>query len=363
MFLTFAAALLAAPAPEAPSAAPAAHPKLAIVDEMAPRLLAQYDVPSVGIAYIEDGEIQFVTHHGEQEWGVDAHEETLYNVASLSKPVTAETVLRLATRGEVDLSMTLADHILEDDIKDDPRAQLITPRLVMRHRTGFPNWRFETDGVLKFIRDPDTDIGYSGEGYEWMYKAVEQATGRDFERTAKRLVFAENDMPLTSFTKTRDFRGRLAVPYKKGMSVRNAVHEDEMVASDDMRSTPREYARFMIDAMEGDDVSPELREEQRTIQHDFRAKSACKGEDRADFCAPASGWGLGWFIFDYGDRKIMEHTGGDFGEAALAYYDLVNRNGVVILTNGADGWEVIRRLAVALDDDKRWQEYLMEDWG
>lgn len=330
------------------------------LDENVPALLTEYDVPSAAIAYIEDGEVAFVRHYGEQEWGVPAGEETLYNVASLSKPVTAETVLRLIAAGEVALDTPLAQDHVEEDVADDPRIAALTPELVMRHRTGFPNWRYKTEGTLRFLRDPDTETGYSGEGYEWMAKAVAAHTGRDFETAARELVFQPANMPLTSYTETKNFFGRIAYPYKAGESVRNVVRT-EMSASDDLRTTPREYARFILDVWEADRVPPDLRREQTRIEHYNSEKPACPEarSDRADFCPENQGWGLGWFIYDYGDRTIVEHSGGDVGEKTLAIYDLDNRRGVVVLTNGANGHEILNHVTGHLYGDSRFAAFLL----
>ncbi|MBZ6379167.1 hypothetical protein B5C34_09130 [Pacificimonas flava] len=334
------------------------------LDEHVPALLERFDVPSAGIALIEDGEISLVRHYGEQEWGVPANEETLYNVASLSKPVSAETVLRLIAAGDAALDMPLAESYVDADVADDPRIAALTPELVMRHRTGFPNWRYETEGTLRFLRDPDTETGYSGEGYEWMAKAVAAHSGRDFEQAARELVFGPANMPLSSFTKTGKFFGRIAYPYKAGESVYNVVRT-EMSASDDLRTTAREYARFMIDVWEGDRVPAALRREQTAIEHYRSEKSACPEAEaeRADFCPAQQGWGLGWFVYDYGDRTIVEHSGGDVGERTLAFYDLTNKRGVVVLTNGANGTEILTRVAGRLYGDDRFAAFLMAPFG
>lgn len=327
------------------------------LDTQAPVLLAKHDVPSVAVAYIEDGEIAFVRHYGEQQWGFPANEETLYNLASLTKPVTAEVVLRLVAEGKLSLDSKLADHHVEEDVADDPRIMQLTPQLVMHHRTGLPNWRYQTDDVLTFIADPDTKEGYSGEGYDWMMKAAAKAAGEDFEIAARRLVFDPAEMPLTSYTETGKFAYRIASPYKAGEAVHNVVR-DEPSAADDMRSTAREYARFMLSVFEGDAVPAALREEQFTIRHTSPDRRACAFEEKEDFCPAKSGWGLGWFIYDWGDRKVYQHGGGDHGEKTFAYYDPEARDGAVIFTNGAEGHHVMFAIVDLLDEDERFAKLL-----
>ena len=338
-----------------------AQEKLAELDRQVPLMLATYDVPSVGIAYIENGEIAFVRHYGFQSWGFPANEETLYNVASLTKPITAEVVLRLIDAGEVSLDTRLADHHMEEDVEGDPRTALLTPEVVMRHRTGFLNWRYKTGGVLQFTHDPDTVTEYSGEGYEWMLQGVAAATGRDFEEAADSLVFEPIGMPLTGYTLSGKWAGHLASPYKAGEAVYNMIHR-QPVASDDLRTTAREYARFMIDVWEGDAVSPELRRQQRTVKHYLTYKPACKGREKAAFCPVNEGWGMGWGVHEWSDRTIVEHSGGDIGEKSFAFYDPEAKRGAVILTNGANGHEILNRLSGLLDGDQRFADYMMSPY-
>lgn len=336
------------------------HAKRDALDRAAPMLLARYDVPSVGVAYIENGEIAFVRHYGFQTWGYPANEETLYNVASLTKPVTAEVILRLADAGMFSLDAPLTLHHVDDDMESDPRAQLLTAKLVMRHRTGLPNWRYETGGTLQFLRDPDTGTGYSGEGYEWMMQAAAAAVGTDFDDLARQLLFDPAGMDLSSYTFTSEFIGRLAVPYSRGHGVHNVVRR-EPSASDDLRTTAREYAQFVLSAWEGDAIAPELRKEQLRITEFSSNVRACQPGAMADFCPRRIGWGLGWLVYEYDDRTIVHHDGGDEGEKALAYYDVTNRRGAVILTNGAQGHQVMRRLAVMLDAEESFGQFFLAE--
>ncbi|QYJ06521.1 serine hydrolase domain-containing protein [Qipengyuania flava] len=362
--LASALALLLASSPalaEGPAKPLTATEKEAAVREKAPVWLAEFDVPSVGIAYIEDGEIAWVRHFGFQQWGYPANEETLYNVASLTKPVTAEIVMRYVEAGTISLDMKLADHHVEEDVANDPRIHMLTPRLVMNHRTGFTNWRYQTDDVLQFSRDPDTETEYSGEGYEWMMKAVEKATGEDWVAASRALVFDPIGMKFTSYTRTKYFAHRTALPYKAGEPVFDRIHS-EPIASDDMRTTAREYARFLLDVWEGDAVSPGLRQQQRTIKHYLTYKPACKGEEKAAFCPVNEGWGLGWFIYQWDDRTVIEHSGGDVGEVTIAFYDPDAKRGAVILTNGANGSKVIDRLIGVLDGEGHFADYVMSPY-
>src|ERR1700683_3772636 len=73
------------------------------IDAHAAEWLKESDVPSVAVAYIEDGKVAWTEVYGEQSPGVAATGKTLYNMASLTKPMTAETVLGLAAGGKLSI--------------------------------------------------------------------------------------------------------------------------------------------------------------------------------------------------------------------------------------------------------------------
>src|SRR5580698_1163040 len=60
------------------------------LDQEVPAWLKQADVPSVAIAWIDHGTVAWTAVYGEQSPGVPANAQTLYNVASLTKPVSAD---------------------------------------------------------------------------------------------------------------------------------------------------------------------------------------------------------------------------------------------------------------------------------
>ena len=145
-------ATLAAGQHKEQSTAPAVAAKQngrAEIDAHAAEWLKESDVPSVAVAYIKDRKVAWTAVYGEQSPGIPVTEKTLYNLASLTKPITAETVLRLASAGKLSLDESMSPFWLDPDIKDDPWSKLLTPRLCLSHQTGFANWRRMTGGVLK----------------------------------------------------------------------------------------------------------------------------------------------------------------------------------------------------------------------
>jgi len=152
------------------------------LDEKAPLWLKVFDVPSVAVAYIENGQLVWTAVYGTQSPGVPANEKTLYNIASLTKPISAEVILRLASEGLISLDEPIYPYWTDWDIADDSWNKLLTPRLCLSHQTGFPNWRGQS--ALTFQWQPGTKTGYSGEGFQYVARFAEKKMGRPFEQLA-----------------------------------------------------------------------------------------------------------------------------------------------------------------------------------
>ena len=183
------------------------------IDAHAAQWLKESDVPSVAVAYIENRKVAWTAVYGEQSPGVPATEKTLYNVASLTKPITAETILRLASAGKLSLDESMSPFWLDPDIAEDPWSKLLTPRLCLSHQTGFANWRRMTGGVLKIRWKPGTQTGYSGEGYNYVAKFAERKLAKPFDALAQEMVFDPIGMKETSYTEKDWYSGRRAMPH------------------------------------------------------------------------------------------------------------------------------------------------------
>ena len=325
------------------------------LDAALPALLARKRIASVSIARIEHAKLAFVAAYGEARPGVTATPATRYNIASMTKPISAEVVLRLVAQGAVSLDEPMARHWLDPDLADDPRRDLLTPRLSLSHRSGFANWRRETGGVLRFVNPPGETFGYSGEGFEYMARFVENKTGTPFERLAQRLVFGPSGMRETRYTQ-RGLTRRMALPSDadgKTLPPQIATH---FFASDDIYSTPRDYARFLIGVMRQDGIDDALAAERIRIQTD--RKTALCPPPQAKACADEAGMGLGWEVFRFGGDRFLMHTGVDEGTFTLGYFNPATGSGTVIFTNSSNGAQAVLPILDAIGQDREFVDFL-----
>lgn len=323
-----------------------------------PALLAQKHIASVSVARIENRQLVFSIAQGEASPGAAATPSTLYNVASLAKPLSAEVVLRLVARKQVELDEPLYKHWVDPDIADDERNRLLTPRLILSHRSGFPNWR---DGKLAFLQQPGTRFGYSGEGYEYLARFVANKTGTSLDTWAQRLVFQPAGMSETAYTRQAWFDGRLALPHDGDGKVLPLQIRERALASDDVFSTPRDYARFLIALMQGQALTPALVAERARIQTDRRAESCAP--PHADNCPQEMGFGLGWESFLIEGRRYLLHTGMDDGTFALAYFSPDSGDGTLIFTNSSNGPKAVLPILDLIGKDAAFVELLRQMAG
>jgi CubicO group peptidase (beta-lactamase class C family) len=156
---TLAACGLTRPAPQL--SAPVQRPDTAALEREIPHLLEVTGIPGLSMAVVQNGRVVWAGAFGtlNDNAKTPLNTGTVFEAASLSKPVFAYLVLRLADRGEFDLDRPLYEMLEYPRLAHDERYKRITARIVLSHGTGMPNWGGEKL-TLRF--DPGTDYGYSG---------------------------------------------------------------------------------------------------------------------------------------------------------------------------------------------------------
>lgn len=335
---------------------PAPESERARLDKDIPHLLTELNIPSVSIARIEDGKLVFAVAYGTQSPGVPATPSTLYNIASMTKPITAEVVLRLVSTGQISLDEPMYKYWTDPDIATDERRKLLTPRLALSHQTGFPNWRRQTGGVLTFKHAPGETFGYSGEGFEYVAHFTANKTGTSFEQLAQTLIFTPTGMSDTAYTRRPWFKGRIALPTDAQGKALEPVIADKLVASDLIYTTPSDYAKFVIGVMNRVGVTPEIFAQRSHIQVSEKAHD-CAGP-KAATCPDDVGFGLGWEVSQFGDDTFLMHTGMDDGVFTLGYINPSTHSGTILFTNSSNGPKIVIPILERIGKDTVFLKYL-----
>ena len=197
-------------------------PPPSFLDDL-PRQMRALGVPGIGIAVVERGEPVWTRVFGVMDAGqaTPVTDTTLFEVASLSKPVFAWLVLRLADRGELVLDRPLVDYLRPADLGQGPWVDAISARDVLRHSTGLPDWRKDPahEKLVPAVA-PGTRIDYSGEAFFWLQRVVETITGESLDQSMQRLLFEPAGMGDSSYA----WSEQLAARSVHGLGLPGAVH-------------------------------------------------------------------------------------------------------------------------------------------
>lgn len=303
-------------------------PNKAKIPDNLERLLKDNHIPTLGLGIIENGKLTQIKVYGKLNDKTPASYNSLFNVASLTKPVTAMTVLRLVSLGKWDLDEPLYKYFTDPDVAKDPRHKKLTTRLVLSHQTGFANWRWvNKDQKLSFDFDPGTKYQYSGEGFEYLRKAVEKKFGKSLEDLAKEIVFKPLNMNDTSYIwNDKKDADRIVIGYDKNGKPYDIVKNKTPNAADDLTTSVEDYSKFLIAVMDNKLLSRKVFEEMKSKQVETKKSKY---------------YGLGFEIYDLGNNGIsLSHTGSDKGVNTFAIGLPKTKKGLVIFTNVDDGYKI-----------------------
>ncbi len=289
--------------------------------------LNQMSIPALGIGYIENGEIKQISVFGELEKGKKAPKNTIWNVASLTKPITALVALKLIDSGKLSLDEPVYKYFIDPDIIDDTNTKKLTIRIILSHQTGFSNWRGNNkDGKLSFEFEPGTQYQYSGEGFEYLRKVLENKFEKSIQQLADELIFEPLKMDNTNFVWDEQYESNFAKWHtEKGGEKYPNLKRNYANGADDLLTTIEDYTIFVNYIVNGAGISKKLLKEMVSEQvriNDFKH------------------FGLGWWIdenINSNNDFAMVHGGDDIGVHTIAFIIPKTKQGLVIFTNSDNG--------------------------
>ncbi len=174
-------------------------------DEKVKQLMTEFSIPGLQLAVMKNDTILYLKSYGyaDKKSGELVSDTSLFRIASLSKPITAITILKMAETGILDLDRTVfgPNGILTDDfngIEMDDRTKRITVRHLLLHRSGWVNnpddpmfWpvEYSSKEIIATIlasRPPEYEPGekdeYSNFGYCVLGRIIEKITGMTYEQ-------------------------------------------------------------------------------------------------------------------------------------------------------------------------------------
>ena len=309
-------------------------------------LARRHGVPGFNYRLIKGGVLQQAHAYGVQnvETGELMLPSTIFEAASLTKTLFACLVLRCVDRGLLTLDEPIAALAPDVQVSQDPRIQTITARQVLSHGTGLPNW--DKKPYLQFLFDPGTSYSYSGEGYYYLQRILNEVTGKDFtdhywDEFIKPLGMTNSypvwEPAVNEIESRKHDKDEKLLPERKEPDLEGNAPEPNAAWS--LYSGAEDYAKYMLEI---------LNDHGHLSESSFAEMT--KPQNKA---TEGIWWGLGWGIPEK-DRNVLWHWGDNGGYRSLAVMDLETKDGACVFCNSFGGTDLCIEFLDYLTDGEFW---------
>ena len=345
------------------------------LEEIVRSFAAQHRLPGLAAGVWRRGEVILRLGVGNQDGpGSPAiNGETVFHLASVTKPFVATVVMQLVADGKMCLDCPLQRYLPYFSMQG-PGADRITIRQVLTHTAGMGDtsdfgWtrpEYDDGAVERYVRSlaslrldfvPGSDWRYSNRGFDVLADAIAKADGQPFETVLQRRIFTPLGMRRSTLLMTDVDSARLALGHRRdGTAVGYYPYNRRHAGSSTLHSTLDDLLRWAA-ANLGRGTLDQLRilpaaayDELWRPHKDIRATIA-EQTRRAGYVFPYDSLsiGLSWFLPVQDDRQLVYHSGSDPGFASNVLLSPSEQIGVVVLINasGADPRALSRSLLEA----------------
>jgi len=357
---SLAAGFAAAPSAQAAEPVQRVTPKalaaaLTRLDGLATSMQRRTGVPGMAIAVVHNDQVVFLRDYGlrtaRQAGAIDP--DTVFQLASLSKPVASTVVAALVGDGVVGWDDPVLRTLPEARIGPAGTAPDVTLRDLLSHRSGLPDHAgddledlgFDRSTILSRLRFLPTgnrfraDYAYINFGFTAAAEAAARASGSAWEVLSRERLYKLLGMTRTSSSHAaliaEPNRARLHVPSPQGWVARFDRDADAESPAGGVSASARDMGSWLRLQLNGGRFAgkPVVQAAVLAETHRPHVISTPPADPATD---AASLYGLGWNVGRHGAGLVqLSHSGAFFLGAASAVYLLpAEQLGIVVLSNG-----------------------------
>lgn len=286
----------------------------------------------------KDGEVIYQKAFGiaDKEKGIPVTDTTSFQLASVSKVITATAVMMLVEKGLIKLDDAFASYFPEF-----PYSK-VTVKHLLSHRSGLPNYLYFLNDVVsnktttltnqevlrlmierkpKVYMQPNRAFNYCNTNYALLALLIEKVSNKTYSNFLNDEIFKPLGMKHSGTILSLDvFEKAVSKPYDLRWRPIDAEAADYVVGDKSVYSTP--YDMFLLSEAlyQGKILNPE------TQQLAYTAMSREKRE---------SNYGLGWRMRDFRseEKKEVFHNGWWHGYRTAFHRRLSDKVTIVVLSN------------------------------
>jgi len=329
--------------------------------------MTELKVPGVSIAVIHKGRIDWAKGFGvTSTGGPPVTADTLFQAASISKPVFALAVLHLVDEGKLKLDANVNDYLKDWKVPDNEftAEKKVTLRGILSHSAGltvhgFPGYASNApvpttlqilngtapanNPAIRVDIAPGTRFRYSGGGYVVAQQLLSDVTGVPLPKLMRDTVLEPLGMSRSTFEQPLPAAraAEVAQPYENGKAVEGGPHIYPEMAPAGLWTTPTDLARYALG------VQAALAGKSKVISAATARAMVTPVFDNHGI-GPATG---GWTA-----RKFFTHGGSNEGYRCLlvAYED---GEGAVVMTSSDSGGQILGEMMRTIAHVYQWPDF------
>lgn len=321
-------------------------------------------IPALSIAIINDGKIVYHNAFGVSNTTTKqaVNKNSVFEAASISKSVKAFFIMKLSEKGIIDLDRPLYFYLPDEEMEKDQRYKDVTARMVLSHRTGFPNWRWFDKppenmdinrGDFFMISDPNTTFTYSGEAYSYLARVIAHLNFVNMyemkdlfqKEVAKPLEMEHAYVVWDDYLYDNKVFGHIhGKPIKRSWST-GLPHQNSKTFGG-LHTEANSYAHFLTSIINGKVLYPETYKEMLSPYTEIP-------KDNVNFTKDGiTHWSLGFGIKPMKNDTIYRHGGSNKGFQSEYAFSINKKYGYVFFVNCHKGNEFNEKLEQFLEIDK-----------
>lgn len=326
--------------------------------------MAHHNVPGISVAVYRNGELAWAKGYGVADGASNraVTEQTLFQAASISKPVAAMAALDMSEDGLIDLDTNINEYLESWELPDNAftAEEKVTVRRLLNHSAGTTVWGFpgysrdaevpdairvvsgqgNTDSVVVY-KTPGESWQYSGGGYTVMQIALSDVADKPFEAIMKERVLDPLEMNSSTYAQPlpEEYHERAATGYRSDSSeVEGKWHVYPEQAAAGLWTTPTDLGRYAVSVQQAISGNGNSVLEQATVE-----EMLTPGDNNH---------GLGPGIRYEG--TFFGHGGSNEGYRCDFVASMDGGNVVVIMTNSDNGSPLVGELMQAIFRHYEW---------
>lgn len=330
--------------------------EIADTEKMIEYLMKEYNVPGLSIVMIKANKIVYNRNFGVADIrdGSPVTDSTIFEACSMSKPVFSYLAMKEIETGKLKLDKPVWAVFDDPAFMGQESRKKITPRMLLTHSSGLPNWREgedEENGYLPVEFEPGSRYSYSGEGMYYLQKVVEKLRGESLDSFSRKNLFEPFGMKHSGFIHIPEIENNLAAGHDTSGNFLLKTSYSRANAGYTLYCSALDYAGFLIEMMDRSSsteftLAPAWKDSMLTRQ--IAAESREPVERPGNFSGIRVFRGLGWVIDSTKFGDIFYHSGANSsGFRCYSQFNQKAGTGLVIMMNGMGGtqlWpELIRK--------------------